>query len=289
MIFNVPTIRSCRDGFSSLAQVREVTRDLRFDVLELDFSRCGFFAANMAAPLKVILSKVANAPNDIAIINLPSAVEKILRKNQFLCDYGYTKIWDENQTVLPYRAFKLTDSLLFSQYLDEHLVGKGIPRMTPGLDKRFRQSIFEIFQNCAMHSRSSDGIFVCGQFYPKLHHLDLTISDVGVGIRTNVRRIIDPKISSVDAIRWALEEGNTTKTGPQPGGFGLKLLQEFIELNQGKVQIASRLGYYEFSNGEKNFETLASDFPGTTINFEINTNDAKNYGLRSEISSKDIF
>lgn len=138
------------------------------------------------------------------------------------------------------------------------------------------------------HSKSELGVFVCGQFYPNLNRLDLTISDVGIGIRTNVRRFKrDNKISSIDAIRWAIEEGNTTKTGSQPGGIGLALLQDFIKHNQGKIQIISRQGYYEFGDGVQKFEKLDSDFSGTTINLEINTNDNNDYCLCSEINSKE--
>jgi len=162
--------------------------------------------------------------------------------------------------------------------------------MSPGLEKKFRQSIFEVFENCATHSKSNLGIFVCGQSFPRLNRLDLTISDAGVGIRTNVRRILDKKTSSVDAIRWAMKEGNTTKTGSQPGGFGLALLQEFINHNHGKIQIVSRQGYYEFSKEMPIFAKLDADFLGTTINLEINTKDNNSYCLSSEIPSlEDLF
>lgn len=168
--------------------------------------------------------------------------------------------------------------------------GKGIPKMTPALEKTFRQSIFEIFQNCVSHSDSMLGIFVCGQYYPYNKRLDLTISDAGVGIRTNVRRHLrNNKLSSNDAILWALKEGHTTKTGSQPGGMGLKLLKDFIELNDGKIQIASRQGYYEFSGGNEIFKKLIADLPGTTINLEINTSDTHAYGLSSETTPDNIF
>ena len=37
---------------------------------------------------------------------------------------------------------------------------------------------------------------------------------------------------------WATQGRNTTKRGPIPGGLGLKLLTEFIKLNEGRLQIA---------------------------------------------------
>lgn len=106
--------------------------------------------------------------------------------------------------------------------------------MSQALNKRFLQSLLEIFQNAAIHSQSGPGVFICGQFYPQKQRLDFTIADAGIGIRENVRQYTGrPKMNSCDAIRWALEEGNTTKTGKQPGGLGLKLLKDFICLNKG--------------------------------------------------------
>nr|WP_224776669.1 ATP-binding protein [Achromobacter insolitus] len=284
------TVRSNKDGFTALAELSTSASTLElFEDLIIDFSSCSFFDANMAAPLNAVLKRVNSEFNEVKIVGLRPDVERILRKNEFLCEYGFQNLLDSNQTTLPYRCFGLEHSHNFSDYLSEHLSGKGIPTMSVDLDRRFRQSIFEIFQNCATHSNTTTGISVCGQFFPQLNRLDLTISDGGVGIRTNARRVVRKDIGSVEAIRWAIQEGNTSKTGSEPGGFGLKLLQEFVELNRGKVQIASRLGYYEFDGSHQRFEKLPADFRGTTVNLEINTNDKSSYSLKSEVLPQDIF
>ena len=133
-------------------------------------------------------------------------------------------------------------------------------------------------------------MYVCGQLYPQNHRLDFTLADAGVGIRTKVRKYFNREdISSVTAIHWALQEGKTTKTGSQPGGMGLKFLKEFVSLNKGKLQIASRYGFYEYSAGTETFAKLSGDFPGTVVNLEVNTADQQSYRLSSEISPNDIF
>lgn len=289
MIHYLPTIRSQTAGFENIAILATEAKELTSSRLEVDFSRCGFFDANMAAPLAAVLARVANAFNAVTVVNVPSAIEKILRKNRFLAAYGYDPMEDANRTTLPFRRIQLSEQGLFAEYLERHMNGKGIPRMTEGLGKVFRQSIFEVFQNAVIHSASPLGAFVCGQFYPLHQRLDLTIADAGVGIRTNVRRYLGKAVSSTDAIRWALQAGNTTKTGSQPGGVGLKFLHDFVALNKGKIQIASRHGFYEYLNGEETFTKLEADFPGTAVNLEINTSDTSAYRLDSEITAKDIF
>lgn len=291
MIHYLPTVKSQKEGFDHLAELAADTSETFNSVVELDFSRCGFFDANMAAPLAAVLTQLSvERFNRIEIVNIPQGIRNILCKNRFLVQYGYDPIVDVNQTALPFIRLQLKDENRFADYLTRHLNGKGIPRMTKAMGKMFRQSVFEVFQNVVIHSRSELGVFICGQFYPQLQRLDLTIADAGVGIRTNVRRFLrNNKLTSVAALKWALQAGNTTKTGTQPGGVGLKFLKDFIELNGGKIQIASRYGYYEYNRGAESFSKLTADFTGTAVNLEINTGDMHTYKLSSELSSQDIF
>ncbi len=89
-------------------------------------------------------------------------------------------------------------------------------------------------------------------------------------------------MNSDQAILWALQEGNTTRKGSVPGGLGLKLLREFVALNQGRIQIVSDRGYWECGSRGETAKRLDHSFPGTVVNLEINTADNKSYGLISE-------
>jgi len=60
MIYSLPTIHSQHDGFESIANLASESKVLLFDKLEIDFSRCGFFDANMAAPLAAVIAGVAD-------------------------------------------------------------------------------------------------------------------------------------------------------------------------------------------------------------------------------------
>lgn len=290
MIHYLPTTRSSQAGYESIAELAKATAKLRASRLELDFSRVAFFDANMAAPLGAVLAGVANRFNTVEIVNVPVLIERILRKNGFLTQYRYQPLEDTNRTTIPFRRLLRSDEGLFEEYLQRHLKGKGIPRMTDGLGKVFKQKLFEIFQNAVIHSESEIGIFVCGQFFPQKQKLDLTIADAGIGIRDAVRRYFnDPKIASVPAIRWALQEGNTTKTGKQPGGLGLKFLHDFARLNKGCIHIVSRFGFYEFDAGNESFKKMAGDYPGTVVTLEVNTADTSAYCLASETAHEGIF
>lgn len=290
MIHYLPTIRSCQNGYDHLAELAKAASETAFDRLELNFSRVGFLDANMAAPLGVVLAGVADRFNTVEIVEVPQMVERILRKNGFLTQFRYQPLDDTNRTTIPFRRLQRTDEGLFEDYLQRHLKGKGMPQMTEGLGKVFKQKLFEVFQNAVIHSESELGIFVCGQWFPQKQKLDLTIADAGIGIRERVRRHFDnDKIGSVSAIRWALQESNTTKKGGQPGGLGLKLLHEFARLNKGRIHIVSRFGFYEFNAGKEFYDKMENDFPGTAVTLEVNTADTAAYCLASEKARDDIF
>jgi signal transduction histidine kinase len=290
MIHYLSTIHSTQEGYESLAELAKATAKLRADRLELDFSRVGFLDANMAAPLGAVLAGVADRFNAVEIVNVPELIERVLRKNGFLTQFRYQPLEDANRTTIPFRRLQRTDEGLFEDYLQRHLKGKGIPRMSDGLGKVFKQKLFEVFQNAVIHSESELGIFVCGQFFPQKQKLDLTIADAGIGIRDAVRNYFnDQNIASVPAIRWALQEGHTTKKGKQPGGLGLKFLHDFARLNKGRIHIVSRFGFYEFNAGAESFAKMEGDYPGTVVTLEVNTSDTSAYRLASEVAAEDIF
>ncbi len=161
--------------------------------------------------------------------------------------------------------------------------------MSPGLLKKFRESIFEIFSNAVWHSRTRLGIFSCGQYFPKKSLLNFTVADLGVGMRRNIRDHLGFELSGEEAIVWATEANNTTKRGPVPGGLGLKLLREFIDLNGGCLQIVSDAGFWQCKDARVSTTLLDHPFPGTVVNIGINTADLNSYSLTSELNASDIF
>ncbi len=243
----------------------------------------------MCATFGAVLYKVGREPNTVTLSNLRSPIETILSKNGFLSHYGRAKKQDTYGTTIEYKRFEQRDDRYFAAYVEENLVGKGIPEMSEGLRKKFIESIFEIFSNAVIHSRTEMGIFSCGQFFPKKKRLVFSISDLGIGIRQTVEEHTGQDLTAEQAIAWAMDGRNTTKDGPIPGGLGLKLLREFITMNKGRIQIVSDRGYWELSEGKISTRAFSEPFPGTTVNIEINTADTSSYYLSSEIQPEDIF
>lgn len=282
MILKLQDIKSNFDGFARLAELSNSAKDCAFDTIEVDMSSTTWFDANMSAALGVIFARWTDDLNTVQPVAIRQNVEAILTKNMFLVGYGYPPRSGTYSTVIPFRRFNPEDDRYFVSYLNRHLAGKGIPKMSEGLGRRFKDSLLEIFVNSSMHSETTLGIFSCGQFFPMQHRLDFCIADAGIGFRKKIRKELNLNLNSDQAILWALQEGHTTRKGSVPGGLGLKLLREFVALNGGRIQIVSDRGYWECDADGEIVKRMDHSFPGTVVNLEINTADTQSYCLTSE-------
>jgi hypothetical protein len=285
MKYDFQDVHTNQAGFEQLVEFAMLASNEFFGEVELDFSRCSWFDANMAAPLGVLLARIASDFNQVKITNLQAGVEMILRKNDFLIPYAFPPVNDGYGTVVPYRRFKSDDARLFLEYVRHYTVGKGIPTMTPELLKRFHFSLSELFSNAAQHSESEHGVFAAGQYFPKKSRFDFCVADAGVGFVGAIARVHGVTVESSRAMELCLREGYTTKTAA-PGGMGLKLLKAFIAKNGGRIVIVSNSAYYEFERDVERIELLREPFTGTCIDIQIDTSDHKTYGLATRNQSQ---
>lgn len=149
------------------------------------------------------------------------------------------------------------------EYLKGDWLGRGWIDIESDLQDLIAGKIVEIYLNAFEHADSKVGIISCGQFYPDLKELKLTIIDFGVGIPYNVREYKKGfAISDAIAIKWALQRGASTKHG-EGRGLGLDLLKEFIKLNSGSLEILSHTGYVLIDKEGESFTNRETHFEGT--------------------------
>ena len=279
-----------REGFAALARLHAQTRKCFFDDVEIDMRSTTWFDADMCAAFGAVLYRLGDQLNTIGLTHISPNVERILSKNGFLSHYGRMKVPDHWGTTVSYQRFDVEDDRYFSGYIENEFIHRReMPDMSLGLLKKFRESIFEIFSNAVLHSRTQLGIFSCGQFFPTRNQLAFSVADLGVGMRQNICRHLGTDLAPEAAIEWATRENNTTKRENIPGGLGLKLLREFIDLNDGCLQIVSDAGYWCRKSQRTTTIRLDHPFPGTVVSVEINTADQNSYSLSSELTTDDIF
>lgn len=283
------SVKSDFEGYKILIDFYQETKELSFSELVIDFKSTRWFEANLLAILGSILHRIQYEFNKIIICNLQHKQKILFQRNDFLSHFGGYNINNFYQTTIKYKRFMAKEEKLFKDYLDRELLSKtSMPDMSNLLRKKINESIFEIFNNAIIHGKSKY-IFTCGQYYPFKKKLDFTIVDLGVTIKKNVVNFLGKNLTGNEAIKWSLKEGNTTRKGTIPGGLGLSLIKEFINLNKGKIQIISADGYCEQAKDKMFNRDFAKVFPGTIVNFEFNIDEKFHYYLSSEIDEEKIF
>ncbi|MDM8566041.1 ATP-binding protein [Candidatus Halobeggiatoa sp. HSG11] len=312
------------NGFKELLRLKNALESaIKVDDknFSLDISKITWFEGNMCACLGGLLAYFKSQGLTISINSDNSEVESYFRRNHFfhflnLLKQDTTLKVDEetlnkllklvssyenntsyvepfpsmNETTIEFKKYKINDLDDFQAYIKESfsLGSKGLPSMTKELLKHFRRSLLEIFLNSVEHADTQRDIFACGQFFPKKQQLDFCITDLGIGIKNNIKRKINLVLNPEEAINWAMQKANTTRKN-ESGGLGLKLIREFIERNNGRIIIVSDAGYWELKNKQITKKCFDCSFPGTVVLIEINTADTNSYALKSEINPNSIF
>jgi hypothetical protein len=281
-------INNSFESYQGLIQLYEKYKDELFGNIHLEI--CQFFAANMSAALGAILDKFTANLNSIHFDYLRPDIESILSKNDFLTYFGKQRTDNADNTTIKFKKLKPTDGKFFKTYIMKELIEEhtcDLPQMSEGVKEKIVEAICEIFVNAQIHSET-EFIYTCGQFYPQNNKIEFTIVDTGVGFRENVNKRFQSNLSATKAIRWAVNDNNTTKKSIS-GGLGLTILREFVSVNKGKMQIISNDGFYQFDSNKEILKEFQGEFPGTIVNLQFRTDDKNNYSLKSEIDTNNIF
>lgn len=286
MSYKLANVHNDLDGYNKLIKLYDEYKDDILEDIEIELTQ--WFDANLSAVLGGILDKIKNdGLNSIKFISIMSDIQIILQKNGFLSFYGYDRIYDTYHTTIEYKKIKPSDSRYFNRYLEDDLLTRSeFPNMSDAVHEKINESIQEMFVNAQMHSET-EFIYTCGQFFPRDNNLNFTIVDTGIGFAKRIEKNLGETINSIDAVKWAMIDGNTTKQDVS-GGLGLALLKEFITLNKGKIQIVSGNAFYELCNNTERVQILNNYFDGSVISMTFKTDDDTTYRFASEDEQTDI-
>lgn len=279
-------ITSSKEGFQLLAQLYYDIEKLAENNPQIivDFSKCKFFDGNLCATMGAIFDKFSKKSEILLKISKRSKVSQVLSRNNFLRAWKVETNEQNAENYVEYSRFGIADTDGFKKYIDKQLINKQkFPEHSEEVGKQLVESLYEIYANARMHGKT-DYVYSCGEYKEVASTFEMLIVDLGQTIPYNVNSFFEKrnkdKVSSCDAIKWALKKGNTTKDNP--GGLGLSLLKEFIELNQGALQMVSASGFVEYAEGTTREYDLGTDFPGTIVNVKFNFSDPNRYWMASE-------
>jgi hypothetical protein len=295
ILLKIPTINAAPKDFKALHTLWQTANKYNVDV-EFDFSDCHFLKPNAVAflgGLAHLIIKRTGRP----IFKWDTIREKILtnlRQCGFAHSFGDKRDqWEGNS--IPYREDKIKSEDEFANYLSNLWLGRGWVHVSQRLKDEIVGRMIEIYINAFEHAESNIGVFTCGQHFPKVQTLLLSVVDFGLGIPANVRRFFKKQnlewadqISASSCIQWAFKQGTTTKPNGTGRGLGLDLLKDFIQKNHGKLEVYSHEGYACISQGREVYKDLNSYFEGTIFHITLKC-DEKYYFLADENLKMPLF
>lgn len=271
----VPRLNDSRADFDFLLNLWQQTNDYYLDV-HFDFSQCDFLRPNAIVFLgglaRLIESRFGTVVFDWNSLT-SDWVRTNLMQNGFAGQFGYPSSgWSGNS--IPYREDRTMDANAIMDYLTDYWIGRGWINVSQRLRDAIVGRMWEIYNNAFEHADSPIGVFSCGQHFPHLNELILSVIDFGHGIAANIRNYLnqDPRASQLKAshcLRWAFQPGTTTKPNDVSRGNGLDLLKSFIKLNHGKLEVYSNEGYAVIEGNGERYEDRPTFFEGTIFHIML--------------------
>ena len=279
-------VRADKKGYEFLASLYcAIDRcDIREPVL--DFGSCRRFDANLASVLGAIISFLSEKNKEVYITRpVYAGVRRTLSRNKFLRAYAVETDNEEKDTYITYQKFSISEQNEFKEYIKNKLVNNVMfPLHTEKAGQYIVEHIYEIYANAIMHGDCTY-VHCCGEFLGDSRPtLDMTLVNCGTTFYERVNTYMLSKNleqkTPCECILWATEEGNTTKD--VPGGLGLYTIRDFIQQNDGGLQIISANAMFEYRDGCSTTTELENYFPGTIVNMKFNVDDNKIYYLTTE-------
>lgn len=252
-----------------------------------DFSHCDFLRPNAVAFLGGLSRLIQHRGGKARLLvgTMRGRVATNLLQNGFAHAMGAkTPAWQGN--AIPYQEHLTQDKNKIIESLKQDWLGRGWISVSAALADGIAGQVWEVFTNAFEHSKSTVGVYSCGQYLPKRRELLLTVADFGVGIPSNVRIYLgDLTMSAADAMRWAFTPGHTTQ--PQqtfPRGLGLELLKEFVQKANGSLVVYSHDGRARIDRRGETYDNFVPFFEGTLVQIRLLCDD-KHYMLSNEVAA----
>ncbi len=284
--FFLSNIHSDFDGYQNLINLYSMYKDNTWGIINVSLDV--WLDANLCSALGGIMDLHKENMHDIRFHNIAPNIESILQKNEFLTYFSYPRIRDTYNTTIRYLKLSPRNGRYFFSYIKNELLERSeLPDLSKILKENIAELIYEIFVNAQMHSETKH-IYTCGQFFPKKKFIIFSVVDTGIGFRKKINDTFNKNLDSIQAVKWAFTDSHSTKKNIS-GGLGLALLEEFIRINKGEIEVVSDSAYYKISasgNQEKKFD---GSFPGSMITMKFNTDDDSIYCLKNELNDNDVF
>jgi len=260
-------------GNQKLLDFYNYCKNYSYSTITLDVNHLLWIDANLSALLLAIrhtLAKTNKLKFFIDFACLKGDLNVLIRNGFSNCFTGNSRRFvpeDFRKSTIPLKAFKIDDADSFASYIQGDLLShRGLETVKFKDKDKVKDSYFEIFDNVGIHSKTTEPIIACGQYFPRNSQLKFTLVDMGQGFLKEIAEFTKRNeriIKTSDAINWAIR-GNSTKKGIG-GGIGLNNILNFCLKSDGEIHIITDDCYWYYADKKITHFSISNHFIGATI------------------------
>lgn len=276
--FGVPTHNSSPTDYAAMAALEgALSRMVHGDVVNLDFSRCRFIDPAGVVLLGLFARRLVQRGVTVRFLvsTMSSAIEMNLTQNGFAAAMGANQRgWSGNS--IPFREDLTQNEDAVIEYLQKEWLGRGWVAVPDEMANEIAGNLLEVYVNAFEHGSSTVGVLSCGQHFPRKKILSLAVGDYGVGIPSKAEQYYKARqVSGREAMAWAFTPGMTTLSNQGARGLGFHFLKEFVQKNDGVLEVYSHDGYAKVTGSGVVLESLETYVPATIIQVKLSCDLAK--------------
>ena len=255
-LFKIQNLQNTTKSFLFLSELQNQVLNCAETDIILDFSSCQFSHAVFTSFLGV-MTEIGDAYSKKMIYRFEKGsktFEYFYRSGLYDYLMSESEATHANQNALSFWKVELED--------EEKLM-----KLSDNARQQLFKNFYELFTNAKDHSEQKYGVFVCGHWLPKVEELVFSLYDTGIGIPRLVQNKVNSHMNGENALQWALQTGHSTRQLEKgvPRGLGLSDLQEFVDINNGRLTILSNDVYYDYNKRNEFIKEIPYEIIGTLI------------------------
>ncbi|MCU8035031.1 MULTISPECIES: hypothetical protein [unclassified Shewanella] len=282
LTISIPSVRDTDEAFYVLWRRlfgRELLKD-RFYNIFIVFDKCNYAGVNLTALIGAYIQYLVenyDCKIKVETNSMNDQVHLKLRNMELLHSLDKFGFRSVSNDIIPYRKF---DSIVHSErdvlrYLEADWLSRNRLNLSLEVKASVLSSMWEIFANAFEHSHSRT-VHCCGSYDNKEKTLSLLVGDTGQGIVVSICQFLRQTLEAKVALSWALVRGNSTYTAnlkdsgtTQPRGLGLHLLTQFVDINEGVMEIYTDNVFYRRENKLDIYEPAPINVHGSWVRITL--------------------
>ena len=247
-------------------ELQATTKRFIQDEIVLNFEETKLIESNLFAVLGSLIMDLERRKNKVRLINFPDSILNLFYTKKMIKGGMKKDVW---KSLIKCQFFKSADEGELTDYLENKIFPERPDvALNPQLKMAIELCVAEIFRNAFAHSNRKE-VFI--SHYVSVHNKKLIISIVskGANMQKLATNMLKQAQNGMGAIQWAVDSGTTSKPFKH-NGMGLFTIRQFIEQNNGKIQIISGNGVWKQVKHRKFSKLTRKEYPGTIVTLEFN-------------------